>query len=75
MPDVIRYECVAKTHQRGETVREGGLTVHRGGWAYCHTGESDLAHLTPHLWVATGGIGLEQLVRRSGRPGVTESTT
>jgi len=71
VPDVIRYECVAKTHQHTETIREGGLTVHRGGWAYCDDERSD----TPHQWIATGGIALEQLVRRPRRPGVTETTT
>jgi hypothetical protein len=70
MPDVIRYECVAKTHQHGETIRESGLTVHRGGWAYCDTEASDI----PHQWIATGGISLERLVRRPRRPGVTETT-
>jgi len=71
LPDVIRYECVAKTHQHGETIRENGLTVHRGGWAYCDTEGSDV----PHQWIATGGIALEQLVRRPRRPRITETTT
>jgi hypothetical protein len=69
--DVVRYECIATSHQEVQPIRQGGLTVHRGGWAYCETESPD----TPHQWVPTGGISLELLKRRPRRPRTTETTT
>jgi hypothetical protein len=40
----------------------GGLTIHEGAWAYCDGLGSD----EKHLWVATGGVPLESLVRWGG---------
>jgi hypothetical protein len=71
LADVVRYECIAANHQEVQPIGQAGLTVHRGGWAYCEAERPD----TPHQWVPTGGISLDLLKRRPRRPRPTETTT
>ena len=58
---LIAYECVAAGHQPS-LVHPDKLTVHEGNWAFCCFD----AFADGHQWKQTGGIELQELMRRAG---------
>jgi hypothetical protein len=55
----VHWVCSSAAH-RGAMSRggRGGLTVHRGRWAYC----DGLVNDDAHEWTPTGGVPIDRLI-------------
>jgi hypothetical protein len=55
----IHWRCQSETHLAAPSrAGRGGLTVHRGRWAYCDGAGANAGH----EWVETGGVPIDRLI-------------
>lgn len=62
--ELFQFVCVAKNHQarlQAPNAVANPITVHDHEWAYCPSGDE-----TGHEWKATGGIRLDEVIKRRG---------
>jgi hypothetical protein len=58
--ELIHWECHSPDHRALRSRRgNGGVTIYESTWAYCDGDTAD----DRHLWVATGGVPMESLIR------------